>query len=81
MEKVIMKVSSSVKQICVGSKRIARITLRSRETGGTRGPLRIYDGYDDKGNYIGSEGFFEDDMKVEYKHVRPEKQPTLFDFM
>ncbi|MCH4983956.1 hypothetical protein AB4G91_01420 [Macrococcoides goetzii] len=80
MEKEIIKVSSSVKMLQVGSNGIAKISLRSRETGGTRGPLRIYDAYSSNGNLLGIEGFFEDDMKIEYKQVRPERQPTIFDY-
>lgn len=82
MNKVISKVSTNNKSLEVGVNNVAVIEFRQSEDGGTFGPFDMYNAYDDKGKLLAIEGFFlDDDLHVEYKNVRPERQATLFDFM
>ncbi|UBH14876.1 hypothetical protein [Macrococcus armenti] len=82
MNKAIRKVSSDKKTIEIGVNNIAAIEFRQNEKGGTLGAFDIYNAYDELGNILTIEGFFLDDnIQVEYKNDRPERQATLFDFM
>ena len=82
MNKIISRVSTSNKSLEIGANNVAVIEFRQSEKGGTMGPFDIYNAYDSKGNLLAIEGFFlEDGLHIEYKNVRPERQPTLFDYM
>ncbi|UBH10624.1 hypothetical protein [Macrococcus armenti] len=82
MNKAIRKVSSNKKSLEIGVNNIAAIEFRQNEKGGTLGAFDIYNAYDELGNILTIEGFFLDDnIQVEYKKDRPERQATLFDFM